>query len=51
MSARIEGVRLIELVRHEDDRGYLYEIIHSTDQFLPKFGQVYIVCSPVRGSV
>lgn len=51
MSAKIEGVRLIELVRHEDDRGYLYEIIRSTDEFLPKFGQVYVVCSPVRGSV
>ena len=47
----IDGARVIELVRHEDDRGFLYEIIHSTDEFLPKFGQVYVVCSPVRGSV
>jgi dTDP-4-dehydrorhamnose 3,5-epimerase len=47
----IEGVRLVELVRHEDDRGFLYEVIHSTDNFVHKFGQVYVVCSPVRGSV
>lgn len=47
----IEGVQLVELVRHEDDRGYLYEIIHSTDEFLHKFGQTYVVCSPVRGTI
>ena len=47
----IEGARLVELTRHEDDRGYLYEIIHATDDFLPKFGQIYAVCSPVRGTI
>ncbi len=47
----IEGVRLVELDRHIDDRGYLYEIIHSTDDFLHKFGQTYIVCSPARGTI
>lgn len=47
----IKGVRLIELVRHIDDRGYLYEVIHSTDDFLPKFGQNYVVCSPIRGAI
>ncbi len=39
------------LERHIDDRGYLYEVIHATDGFLPKFGQTYIVCSPVRGTI
>ncbi|MPZ48319.1 MAG: hypothetical protein GEU75_03235 [Dehalococcoidia bacterium] len=47
----IEGVRLIRLERHIDDRGYLYEIIHATDDFLPKFGQTYVVASPVRGTI
>ncbi len=47
----IEGVKVVELARHEDDRGFLFEIIHSTDGFLPKFGQVYVVCSPVRGAI
>jgi dTDP-4-dehydrorhamnose 3,5-epimerase len=47
----IEGVRVVPLERHIDDRGYLYEIIHVTDEFLPKFGQTYVVCSPVRGTI
>lgn len=50
-SSDIDGVRVIELTRHEDDRGYLYEIIHATDDFLPKFGQVYVVSSPVKGTI
>lgn len=47
----IEGVRVLELARHEDDRGYLFEIIHASDEFLARFGQVYVVCSPVRGTI
>ena len=47
----IEGVRVIPLERHIDDRGYLYEIIHATDDYLPKFGQTYVVASPVRGTI
>jgi dTDP-4-dehydrorhamnose 3,5-epimerase len=47
----IDGAKLIELTRHVDDRGYLYEVIHATDDFLPKFGQVYVVSSPVRGTI
>lgn len=47
----MDDVQLIELVRHVDDRGYLYEIIHASDEFLHKFGQVYLVCSPVRGTI
>jgi len=47
----LEGVQLIELLRHEDDRGYLYEVIHATDPFLPKFGQTYVVASTVRDTI
>ena len=47
----LEGVQLIELVRHEDDRGHLYEVVHGTDPFLPRFGQTYIVASTVRGTI
>ena len=47
----IEGVRLVPLDRHIDDRGYLYEVIHATDDFLPRFGQTYVVCSPARGTI
>ena len=47
----LQGVRLIPLERHFDDRGYLYEVIHATDDFLPKFGQTYVVGSLVRGTV
>jgi dTDP-4-dehydrorhamnose 3,5-epimerase len=43
----INGVRLIDLRVHEDDRGYLYEIIHKSDGFVSGEGQelrqVYIV--------
>lgn len=48
---KLEGVELIRLTRHEDDRGYLYEVIHSTDSFLTKFGQTYIVGSPMPGTL
>lgn len=47
----IDGVQLVELARHEDDRGFLYEMIHATDSFVHKFGQVYVVCSPNRATV
>jgi len=47
----LTDVKLIELTRHEDDRGYLYEVIHATDSFLPKFGQTYIVGSPMPGTI
>ena len=47
----IDGVQVVELVRHEDDRGFLYEVIHATDSFVHKFGQVYVVGSPTRGTV
>jgi len=39
----IDGVQQIRLTTHEDDRGYLFEIIHKTDPFMTQFGQVYVV--------
>ncbi len=43
----ITDVKLIDLRIHEDDRGYLYEIIHQSDAFVSGAGQdirqVYIV--------
>jgi dTDP-4-dehydrorhamnose 3,5-epimerase len=47
----IEGVRVVPLERHIDDRGYLYEVIHETDDFFPRFGQTYVVCSPARNTI
>jgi dTDP-4-dehydrorhamnose 3,5-epimerase len=47
----IEGVQVIPLERHIDDRGYLYEVIHATDDYLPRFGQTYVVGSPARGTI
>jgi len=49
--ATIKDVQLAPLVTHVDDRGYLLEIIHSTDPFLPRFGQVYLVGNPARGAI
>ena len=45
---------LIPLVVHADDRGSLFEVLH--DYELPgyiekRFGQVYMVKSPVRGTI
>lgn len=39
----IHDVKQIFLQQHEDDRGYLYEVIHGSDPFVTKFGQVYMV--------
>jgi dTDP-4-dehydrorhamnose 3,5-epimerase len=43
----IADVKLIDLKVHEDDRGYLYEIIHKSDEYVSGQGQelrqVYIV--------
>jgi dTDP-4-dehydrorhamnose 3,5-epimerase len=47
----IEGVELVPLVAHVDDRGYLIEILRSTDPHFTKFGQVYLVGNPARGAV
>lgn len=47
----INDVQLIELTVREDDRGYLYEILHVTDAFVPQFGQVYLVGDPTRNTI
>ena len=47
----MEGVEVVQLKINEDDRGYLYEVIHATDKFMPKFGQTYIVGDRVRGII
>ena len=45
----INGLEGKTLAVHNDDRGYLYEIVHSYE--LPKFGQVYAVGDPARGAI
>ena len=47
----IEGVKVVPLVAHVDDRGYLIEIIRATDSHFTKFGQVYVVGSVARGTI
>ncbi len=47
--SKIQGLEIISLQVNFDDRGYLFEIIHSYD--MPKFGQVYVVGDPVRGTI
>lgn len=52
----IKDVKVIPLVAHEDDRGYLIEIARAAGSNEPhavveKFGQVYIVADFVRGVV
>ena len=52
----IEGVKVIDLVVSEDERGYLTEIArHATDPephgVINQFGQIYLVGDPIRGSI
>jgi dTDP-4-dehydrorhamnose 3,5-epimerase len=52
----IENVRVIDLVCNEDDRGYLIEIARYAEDpaahgVVHKFGQVYLVGDPVRGTI
>lgn len=35
----------------EDDRDFLYEVIHENDRFVPQIGQVYVVGNPARGAI
>jgi dTDP-4-dehydrorhamnose 3,5-epimerase len=43
----IEGVKIIRLNRHVDDRGYLTEIMRRDDPHFKQFGQVYVsTCFP-----
>jgi len=52
----ITDVKIIDLTCHEDDRGYLIEIVRHAEDSMPhgvvhKFGQVYLVGDPVRGTI
>lgn len=38
----IDGVKVIRLNRHADDRGYLVEILRNDDEYYQGFGQAYI---------
>lgn len=48
---KIDGVELVRLDVSEDDRGFLYEVVHDNDHFVPKIGQVYVVGDPSRGTI
>jgi len=47
----IDGVKILPLVAHVDDRGYLIEILRETDEHFVKFGQVYLVGDITRGTI
>jgi len=52
----IEGVKVIDLVVSEDERGYLIEIARNATDPEPhgvinEFGQIYLVGDPIRGSI
>jgi len=47
----IEGVKIIKLEPHVDDRGYLIEIIRATDEHFTKFGQVYLVGNFAKSTI
>lgn len=38
----IDGVKVIPLKRHADDRGYLVEILRDDDPYFERFGQIYV---------
>ena len=39
----IHDSQQVFLTVHEDDRGYLFEVLHASDAFVTQFGQVYVV--------
>ncbi len=47
----IKDVKVVPLVAHVDDRGYLIEILRSTDGHFTRFGQVYLVGDMTRGTI
>lgn len=49
--ATIQDVACVPLKVNVDDRGYLIEIVHATDPFLKKFGQVYLVGNRTKGII
>lgn len=48
---KIDGLLIVRLEMHEDDRGFLYEVIHDNDSFVPQIAQVYVVGDPARGAI
>lgn len=48
---KIDGLLLIRHEVFEDDRGFLYEVIHHNDFFVQQIGQVYIVGDPARFTI
>lgn len=46
---KINGLEIIPLEIHFDDRGYLFEIIHNHD--LPQFGRLYAAGNPPKGII
>lgn len=42
---RIKGVKLKEMIKHSDDRGYFMEILRSDEHLLDKFGQASLSVS------
>ncbi len=52
--ARVEeipGARLTQLRAHADDRGHLTVVLRNDQPDLRRFGQVYVVVSPVAGTI
>ncbi len=47
----IKDVRIVDLVYRIDDRGYLTEILRTTDEHFTKFGQVYLVGDLTKGII
>jgi dTDP-4-dehydrorhamnose 3,5-epimerase len=47
----IDGVVLIPLTARVDDRGALIEILRNNDPHFTRFGQVYAVINPARGTI
>jgi dTDP-4-dehydrorhamnose 3,5-epimerase len=47
----IKDVSLVDLVARTDDRGYLIEILRTTDPHFTKFGQVYLVGDLARDTI
>ena len=47
----IDGVKVVALTVHADDRGYLIEILRATDEHFTTFGQVYLVGNQARGTI
>ncbi|MCE5246039.1 MAG: dTDP-4-dehydrorhamnose 3,5-epimerase family protein [Candidatus Polarisedimenticolia bacterium] len=48
---KVEGVVVVPLEAHVDERGYLIEILRAVDPHFTKFGQVYLVGDMARGAV